>query len=130
MKKLEECLIHIIEDDEQSRKLITNIIKKENMNTLEAENGMVALKQLEENHTPDLFLIDIMMPNMDGFELIKKIRTIDRFQTTPIIMTTALDDAKHIKEAIAVGANAYIVKPINISRLKSKLNEFLQTNNS
>ncbi|GMT48699.1 MAG: hypothetical protein IEMM0008_0238 [bacterium] len=128
MNKAEDLLIHVIEDDEQSRKFLVTLLSKSNFKTIQSETGIKALETLNDTSvTPNLFLIDIMMPNMNGFEVIKKLRTLDRFKKTAIIVTTALDDAEHIKEAISSGANAYVVKPINISRLTGKINEFLGT---
>lgn len=126
MAEASDYLILVVEDDEQSRMFLTSFLKKTGYQVNEAETGVVALKKLEEGRQPDLFLVDVMMPEMDGFELIQKIREKNELKDTPIIMTTALDDAKHIKEAISAGANAYIVKPINIQRLRSKISEFLE----
>ncbi len=128
MNKAEDFLIHVVEDDEQSRKFLVTLLSKSNFKMIQSETGAKALEKLSDTAvTPNLFLIDIMMPNMNGFELIKKLRSMDRFGETPIIVTTALDDAKHIKEAISSGSNAYVVKPINIRRLTDKINEFLGT---
>lgn len=126
MGEASDYLIHVVEDDEQSRMFLCSFLKKLNFKVVESETGLVALKELENGTVPNLFLVDVMMPEMDGFELIAKIREIENLKETPIIMTTALDDAKHIKEAISAGANAYIVKPINIQRLKAKMGEFLE----
>ncbi len=128
MNKAEDFLIHVIEDDEQSRKFLVTLLTKSNFKIIQSETGVKALETLGDSSiTPNLFLIDVMMPNMNGYEVIKELRTLDRFKETGIIVTTALDDAKHIKEAIASGANAYVVKPINIRRLTDKINDFLGT---
>ncbi|MDH5682683.1 MAG: response regulator [Spirochaetota bacterium] len=124
MKKAEECLVLIVEDDMQSREFMVTLMKKLGFQYLEADSGVTALEKLK-SATPDLFLVDGMMPTMDGFELIGRIREMSQFADTPIIMTTALDDAKNIKESIAKGANAYVVKPINVLRLKGKIQELM-----
>ena len=125
MKKAAECLIMVVDDDEQSRSFMMSILDRLGFQGLVADSGASALDLLISKK-PDLMLVDGMMPNMDGFELIQKIRQISGFENTPIVMTTALDDAKHIKEAISTGANAYVVKPINVHRLKEKINELLE----
>ncbi|MDH4130134.1 MAG: response regulator [Spirochaetota bacterium] len=127
MKDPQEYLIHIVEDDEQSRKLIITALTRLGFKIMESKNGNEALEHLKDKK-PDIILVDAMMPELDGFELIKRIRLINELKETPIIMTTALDDAKHIKESISVGANAYIVKPINFERLKTKIKEFIHVN--
>ncbi|MDH5680888.1 MAG: response regulator [Spirochaetota bacterium] len=124
MKKAEDCLVLVVEDDKQSRDFLVTVIKKFGFQHIDVDSGMAALEEIK-SVTPDLFLIDGLMPNMDGFELIGRIREISQFAETPIIMTTALDDAKHIKESIAKGANAYVVKPINVLRLKGKIQELM-----
>ena len=124
MAKAHEFLVHIIEDDQQSRKLLYTFLAEMGFRVIESENGQEALKVFDKE-TPDLFLIDIMMPNIGGHELTQKIRAMKKFEKTPIVMTTALDDAQNIKDSISAGANAYVTKPIKLYRLKEKIWGFL-----
>lgn len=82
----------------------------------EAENGIEALERASE-HRFDLFLIDINMPKMDGYTLVKEIRHSTSFQSTPIIMIST-EEADHDSErAYAAGANFYLVKPVRLDTL-------------
>ncbi len=82
----------------------------------EAENGIEALERASE-HVFDLFLIDINMPKMDGYTLVKEIRHSTTFQSTPIIMIST-EEADHDSErAYAAGANYYLVKPVRLDTL-------------
>ncbi|MFD1384983.1 response regulator [Rhodanobacter aciditrophus] len=82
----------------------------------EAENGIEALERASDQ-TFDLFLIDINMPKMDGYTLVKEIRHSTTFQSTPIIMIST-EEADHDSErAYAAGANFYLVKPVRLDTL-------------
>jgi DNA-binding response OmpR family regulator len=77
---------------------------------VEAADAYSALDLLETS-TPDLFILDVMMPGMDGIELCKRIRARPETSTTPILMLSAKNDAKTIKNGLEAGANDYMVKP-------------------
>ena len=101
-------------------------IKALDYDTFFAHNGMECLLTL--NHLePDLILLDIMMPQMDGFETIKRIRKDKRFSNLPIMALTAyaMLDNKNVIERN--GFNDIITKPVNSKNLESKLNKYLKT---
>ena len=89
------------------------------MTVLKAADGNKALEILEEEVNIDLVLMDIMMPVMDGYEAMKRIRGQDRFQNLPIIAITAKAMKEDRGKCIAAGANDYIFKPVDINRLLS-----------
>ncbi len=125
MKKPQDFLIHIVEDDPQALKFMTDVVSKLGFQILESKDSQEVLEKLKDN-SPDLFLMDIMLPQTSGLDLIKEIKKIDKHTNTPIIMTTALDDKEYIKEAVAVGANAYVTKPISLNRLRNKIFTLLE----
>ena len=83
----------------------------------------VSIAQIEK---PDLIFLDIMMPEMDGFETCRKIREINSLQRIPIVMLTVKRDDESVAEAIWQGANDYLVKPANLGELKRKLEKHLK----
>jgi len=80
----------IVEDDDATRDMFRRILEKEGWLVLEAENGQIGLNQVETHH-PDLILLDLMMPKMDGFEFINVLRQTPQWRSLPIIVVTAMD---------------------------------------
>ncbi len=116
-------LILIVDDNPAIRRYVAAIIRKE-YDFIEARNGVDALRKLDR-HRPDLILCDIMMPEMDGYEFLRRIRASDTFQNTAFIFLTARADTEMKVEGLEEGADDYIVKPFNslelIARVKSLL---------
>ncbi|MBY0577987.1 MAG: response regulator [Burkholderiales bacterium] len=83
----EKCRILVVEDDASTRDIICRTLEKSGFSIIEAENGLMALNKLTEN--PSIILLDLMMPEMDGFEFIAKLREIPDHQMTPVIVVTA-----------------------------------------
>ncbi len=106
--------ILVCEDDENIRKLMSTYLKEENYAVLESENGELALELLGRAHI-DLLITDIMMPKMDGFSLSKELRGagIDM----PILMISAKETIEDKKTGFAVGADDYMVKPIDMDEM-------------
>ena len=119
--------ILIVEDDKNLRKLIVTCLKKNNYNTYEAFNGNEALEVLDQNYI-DLIISDVMMPEMDGFQLIKELR--DSKYKTPILLITAKSDIKDKKQGFLLGADDYMVKPINIEELLLRIQVLLRRSQS
>ena len=110
----------LVVDDEPH---IGNLIKltlRDRYNVYEAYTGEEALKKLEDL-TPDLILIDIMMSGMDGFELLKNIRQIDRLKKVPAMFLTAKSQLHDKMKAIELGADDYITKPFDPLELENKI---------
>ena len=117
----------VVEDDKNLRKLITTCLKREKYNTYEAANGVEALDVMDKNYV-DLMITDIMMPNMDGYELIKELR--DANYNIPILVVTAKSTLEDKKEGYKLGADDYIVKPIDIEELPLKVKALLKRSNT
>jgi len=111
--------ILLADDDMRSVFAISKVLQDKGVTVLKAADGNKALEILEEEVNIDLVLMDIMMPVMDGYEAMKRIRGQDRFQNLPIIAITAKAMKEDRGKCIAAGANDYIFKPVDINRLLS-----------
>lgn len=102
--------ILVVDDDPNSRKIIELMLVSQGYSLLFAENGREALdKAIAE--TPDLILMDVLMPIMNGHEATRRLKADPRTQATPVIALTALAFASDRQEALAVGCDAYLSKP-------------------
>jgi len=114
--------ILIVDDSSTMRRIIGNVVQqlgvaKEDFD--EAEDGVVAWKLFQENNNYDVVLTDWNMPNMNGLELVKTIRTADK--KIPIVMITTEGGKGEVITALKAGVNNYIVKPFSADILKEKL---------
>ena len=117
--------ILIVDDDIRNIFALAQILEEKEMEVLEAENGEIALEILKNNKNTDLILMDIMMPVMDGYETMKKIRSTRGIENIPIITLTAKAMKEDYQKAINNGANDYISKPVDIDKLFSLLKIWL-----
>ncbi|MEX0724557.1 MAG: response regulator transcription factor [Gracilimonas sp.] len=122
--------ILVVDDETDLLDLIEYNLKKEGFDVLKAENGEEGIKIAKE-HKPDLVLMDIMMPKMDGMEAVEKMRADDELKSIPIIFLTARSDEKTEVEGLNKGGDDYITKPISttklISRIKAVMRRFDET---
>ena len=114
----------IVEDCYMTREIQKHILKKLKFNILEAKNGQEALKILDNNKV-DLILTDLIMPIMDGKELIKKIRKIKKIMELPIIVISSNEDKNIFLKALKLGANDYLKKPFLNEELVIRVNNLL-----
>jgi putative two-component system response regulator len=112
-------LILIVDDNPVNIDLLLNILKGEYRFGV-AKNGAKALEYLEQNK-PDLILLDVMMPEIDGFEVCKKLKADPRFTGIEVIFITALSDAKYIAQGFELGAVDYITKPFKAAEVKARV---------
>ena len=117
--------ILIVDDDMRNIFSLSSALSEKNMIIHEAENGREALRQLDLNPDTDLVLMDIMMPEMDGYEAMRKIRADNRFQNIPIIALTAKAMKGDREECLKAGASDYIPKPVDMEKLFSLLRVWL-----
>jgi CheY-like chemotaxis protein len=118
--------ILIVEDNPMSAKLMEHSLKKLNYQTLIASNGKEALDILAENASINLVVTDVMMPEMDGLELVERIKNSADYAHMPVIVCTVLRDKDSIKRAATLGCNHYLVKPYQINDLRTKVTECLR----
>lgn len=109
-------LVLAIEDDEELAQYIRNTLVDHGYQVINAENGKQGL-EMAKRHVPDLILSDIMMPVMNGFELLEELRKDEQLSATPTIFLTGLADIQHRLKGLNIGVNDYIVKPFNNDEL-------------
>ncbi len=114
--KKRPLLVLVVDDSVTVRKVTSRLLERNGMNVLTAKDGIDAIAVLEE-HTPDLMLLDIEMPRMDGFEVATQVRNDPRLMRLPIIMITSRTGQKHRDRAMAIGVNEYLGKPYQESAL-------------
>ena len=97
------------------------------MNAITAKDGVDAITMLQE-HRPDIILLDVEMPRMDGFEVATLVRHDERLKDIPIIMITSRTGEKHRQRAMAIGVNEYLGKPYQESLLLETINKLVKGN--
>ncbi|NDP20615.1 MAG: response regulator [Paludibacter sp.] len=117
--------ILLVDDDMRNLFALSKILKERGMEIIKAENGKNALEMLELHPNIDLVLMDIMMPEMDGYEAMKRIRSQMKFKKLPLIALTAKAMKDDKQKCIDAGANDYITKPIDVERLLSLMRVWL-----
>ena len=123
--KRERPLILHIDDSSLVLMLTQTMLAGLGYDVIQAESGEDALA-VAASKKPDLILIDAMMPGIDGYETVQRMRMTKELKDTPIIMVTGDDSVKSIDRATASGANDYLVKPVKEDRLKTKLEALLK----
>ena len=112
----------VVDDEKDIRELINFYLNKEGFEVLEASNGEEAL-EIFENEYIDLGIIDVMMPVMDGFELVENLK---EFKDVPVIMLTAKGESKDKLRGFSVGADDYVVKPFDPTELMARVRAVLK----
>ncbi len=102
--------ILIVDDDKFLQNMYAAKFSKENFETAVAGSGQEAIDILNKGLKPDIFLVDIVMPNMDGFQLVEKIRQMDVYKTCTLIILSNLGQKEDIERGLNLGADGYIVK--------------------
>lgn len=112
--------ILIVDDESAGRETLESILEPEGYKLVLAENGYQAIEQAK-SVLPDVILLDVMMPGMDGFEVCKHIRNEKHLAEVPIIFLTALDDRQSFMKGLEAGADDYISKPVDRYELRARL---------
>ena len=115
----------VIDDDVRNIFAVTAVLERQGMTVLFAENGRKGIEVLQANPSIQLVLMDLMMPQMDGYEATRVIRAISKYATLPIIVLTAKAMKDDRGKCIAAGASDYIAKPVEASKLLSVLRVWL-----
>jgi len=119
--------ILIVDDEPSIRKLIKLILSLEQYDIAEASNGSAALEQIKAN-LPDLVLLDVMMPEPDGWEVIKILKDNPETMHIPIVFVTAQNDISDKMKALELGANGYLEKPLNYVELRAIVKSMIELN--
>jgi two-component system cell cycle response regulator DivK len=120
----EKATILYVEDNPDNRMLVRRILLSEDYGLLEAKNAAQALEVLQDAH-PDLILMDINMPDMDGYTLTAKIKSMPGFARVPIIALTANVMRGDKEKTLEAGCDGYIQKPLDIDQLIKEIERFL-----
>lgn len=123
--KNHQHIILVADDDEEFRLLVRSTLELSDYIVVEAGNGVSAMKKYRSLH-PSLVLLDVMMPDLDGFEVCKEIRHSPNGLNTPIVMITSLDDVESIQKAYQLGATDFLTKPVDWQMLTLRVNFLLR----
>lgn len=123
-KKNGAPLVLHVDDEQDIRELVAVILERFGLKVVGAEHAKDAL-ELCRSVKPDLILLDIVMPGVDGFDLCRRFKTDAKLKAVPILMVTALDQVKDVEKALSAGANGYITKPFEPPKMRAKIAEFL-----
>lgn len=115
----------IVDDEESTRLLLAHIVAQDLRAEVQLAGTSVQALRLVENGRYEAVLLDLHMPGMDGFEVLKRIRASTHNASTPVIVVSVLGDPASMERAIALGANAYHVKPVRREELVAAAREQL-----
>ncbi len=124
IKDLSDCRILIVDDVPENVEILVEALKGDYKLAV-AIDGERALRAVERN-PPDLVLLDIMMPGMDGYEVCRRLRAADPNRELPIVFLSALDDVENKTRGFELGANDYLTKPFEILEVKARVRSLLQ----
>ncbi len=121
----QKTVLHI-EDNLENRILVRRLLQAVSINVLEAENAYEAIRHLRSAR-PDLILMDINMPDVDGYTLTSKLKTVPGIKNIPIIAITANAMRGDRERSLSAGCDGYIEKPINIDTFNDQIDHYLNT---
>ncbi|MDP2169368.1 MAG: response regulator [Rhodocyclaceae bacterium] len=110
----------VVDDDELQQQIIAQILAAQNYQLVFASNGIEALSLLRKMH-PDVILMDMMMPQMDGLETTQRLKALPQFATVPVIMITGQGEKQLVVDSLKAGARDFVVKPVKAAALIDKL---------
>jgi CheY-like chemotaxis protein len=116
--------ILVVEDEPENRLLIGMILSAEGYQVIPAVDGADALARMA-SEPPDLILLDLMMPQMNGFEVLERLRAHPATAPVPVIVLTALAQERDIERAVASGAQGYVIKPFEPDELLNRIEQML-----
>jgi chemosensory pili system protein ChpA (sensor histidine kinase/response regulator) len=116
--------VMVVDDSVTVRKVTSRLLERQGMDVMVAKDGVEAIAMLQERR-PDIVLLDIEMPRMDGFEVARQIRHDDRLSKLPIVMISSRTGAKHQEHAVELGVNRFLGKPFQESELLSTIDELV-----
>jgi CheY-like chemotaxis protein len=126
-EKSNKKIILIVEDDPFVRDIYQTKIAEKEYEAVVAINGAEAMKKLESGFLPDLILLDIIMPYMDGLQFLEKIKADEKFSKVPVILLTNLGQKDEIKKGISMGAQDYLIKShFTPSEVMEKIDQYLK----
>jgi DNA-binding response OmpR family regulator len=122
--------ILFIEDDPLINKIYSTRLKADGHEVFAAENGEDGLK-LADEHVPDIVVLDVMMPRVDGFAVLEKLRADERFKTKPVIMYSNLNNEEEIKRAKQIGVTEFVIKAnLSPTQMVAKIKQYIDGTSS
>jgi len=125
MEVLRGRKVLVVDDDARNIFALTSLLENQDMNVISATSGQNAIEMIENNRDLNVVLMDIMMPDMDGYETMRAIRLRPEFRTLPIIALTAKAMKGDREKCLDAGASDYIAKPVNTDQLLSLMRVWL-----
>jgi len=117
--------ILVVEDNQDNREMVVKVLKFNGYEVVEAVDGEEAIEKARAED-PDLILLDIFLPKMDGYEVTRRLKGDTRLKNIPIIALTAHAMKGSMEEALAAGCDGYIPKPIDVRELPKQIQHFLK----
>ena len=127
MPDINSSLILLVDDSEVSNFLMQSILEEKGYTILSVSNGKEALDLLKKQH-PDLIILDIMMPEMNGFGVLESVKKFEETAKIPVIILTARNNLKDQEKAISMGAADYVIKPIDIDDVVERVKRLVNLN--
>lgn len=116
----------VIEDDDHIAQILKFMLQRHGFGVTVATDGAAARSHIQQSEAPQLVLLDVMLPHVDGFELVRVIRARPGWESTPVIMLTAKNQEGDIVRALDAGANDYMVKPFQPNELLARIRRYLR----
>src|SRR5215470_9218250 len=116
--------ILVVDDDRDTRQLIVTMLEGDGLAAMQAPNGRVAM-ELAVHETPDLVILDVLMPGLDGYSVCRRLREDAGLRGVPVIMMTGLTGTEDELEGIACGADAYLAKPVSRLELLARVHDLI-----
>ena len=117
--------VFIVDDEIGALTLVTIMLERGGYEVVKAENAAQALEKIDADGIPDLFILDVMMPDMNGIELCRLLKGRDDTQDIPVLILSARGDSRSVVEGIDAGATDYLLKPIFHNNLVEKVRGIL-----
>jgi chemosensory pili system protein ChpA (sensor histidine kinase/response regulator) len=123
----ESLTVMVVDDSPSVRRVVSNLLKNAGWQPVAAKDGLEALEVLHRStNLPDLIILDIEMPRMDGYELLSTLRAQEAYRSLPVLMVTSRAGEKHRRKALDLGASGFLVKPYQDETLLNRIRELVR----
>lgn len=125
-EEMMEGRVLVVDDDANNRDVLARTLEKKGYTTVQAENGVEALRLLKEDETIDVVLMDILMPEMNGWEALQRLKADETLKIIPVIMISGLGESDAVVRCLELGAEDYVQKPFVPTILKARVNAAIE----